>query len=441
MTATPDERRAPATRHHVTTGVSPTVSPREAGAGIWDAIIIGAGPAGAAAAIGLARGRHRVLLLDKQSFPRWKVCGCCLSPCAERALAQLGLGSLAAQLGAPVLHTLDLATPRAHARIPLQGGHALSRERLDAHLLQEAIRSGAGFLDRASVAHISRDRRSGTVTLRSLPEGGGAAVLRAGGGYEPSTLSYSASSLPRRTCSDGVTLRARLVLLSDGLASLQTPELGTLRTRTTRIGLGATIPSADPPRAAAARGLLGTPGVISMTLSRHGYLGAVLLEDGSLNLAAAVAPDFLRRHSSPNTVLAAVLGAAKRPIPDSLSEARFKGTPALTRRRARVAAPGLLALGDSAAYVEPFSGEGIAWSLTSGIAAARNAHDILEGRATHLAWQHWFDANIRPQHRRCAVLALALRTGPLADLAIRSLSLAPRWSAALAELFTSPSPA
>ena len=45
----------------------------------WQAVVVGAGPAGALAALQLARQGVRVLLVEKRAFPRWKVCGCCLN--------------------------------------------------------------------------------------------------------------------------------------------------------------------------------------------------------------------------------------------------------------------------------------------------------------------------------------------------------------------------
>ena len=58
----------------------------------WDALVIGAGPAGSVAARELARRGCRVLLVDKATFPRPKVCGCCVNGAAIRALERLGLG-------------------------------------------------------------------------------------------------------------------------------------------------------------------------------------------------------------------------------------------------------------------------------------------------------------------------------------------------------------
>ena len=57
----------------------------------FDAVIVGAGPAGSATALLLARAGHEVLLLDRRDFPRAKPCGDCLSPEAARVLDRLGL--------------------------------------------------------------------------------------------------------------------------------------------------------------------------------------------------------------------------------------------------------------------------------------------------------------------------------------------------------------
>src|SRR3954468_10803523 len=56
----------------------------------WDVVVVGAGPAGSLAAYDLARRGLTVLLVDKATFPRWKVCGSCLSPQAQATLAAAG---------------------------------------------------------------------------------------------------------------------------------------------------------------------------------------------------------------------------------------------------------------------------------------------------------------------------------------------------------------
>ena len=62
--------------------IDATLTPSAAADRHWDGVVIGAGPAGSAAAIWLARAGRRVLLVDRATMPREKVCGCCLSPTA-----------------------------------------------------------------------------------------------------------------------------------------------------------------------------------------------------------------------------------------------------------------------------------------------------------------------------------------------------------------------
>ena len=58
----------------------------DAGNRLWDAIVVGAGPAGCAAAYDLASAGQSVLLVDKKDFPRHKACACGLTRKTLKAL-------------------------------------------------------------------------------------------------------------------------------------------------------------------------------------------------------------------------------------------------------------------------------------------------------------------------------------------------------------------
>ena len=80
--------------------VAAMITAEEAAARSWDAVVVGAGPAGSVAARELARRGVSVLLVDKATFPRAKVCGCCLNAAALDTLAKIGLADLPRRCGA-----------------------------------------------------------------------------------------------------------------------------------------------------------------------------------------------------------------------------------------------------------------------------------------------------------------------------------------------------
>ena len=128
----------------------------------FDALIIGAGPAGSSAAILLARAGWSVALIEKQRFPRRKVCGECVAASNLPLLDALGLGAQFDASAGPELRRVALMQagrtvmaelpPADHPR--LAWGRALGRETLDTLLLEQARASGAVVLQPWSVQMI-----------------------------------------------------------------------------------------------------------------------------------------------------------------------------------------------------------------------------------------------------------------------------------------------
>ncbi len=113
---------------------------------MWDVIIAGAGPAGSIAAIHLARAGHRVLLLDKERFPRDKVCGDALISDSIRCLRNTGLYE-AVRAEA---HESNLTTVYSPSRegMDIPGQYlTIRRARLDKLLALGAVESGAVFCE------------------------------------------------------------------------------------------------------------------------------------------------------------------------------------------------------------------------------------------------------------------------------------------------------
>lgn len=108
-------------------------------------VVIGAGPAGAAAAMNLARSRRtQVLLLDRATFPRRKVCGSGLSPWALELLDRMGVGSAVRKEAYPIRAGIIGSSrgPTVELRSHYQAA-VLNRARLDMLLAHEAARRGA----------------------------------------------------------------------------------------------------------------------------------------------------------------------------------------------------------------------------------------------------------------------------------------------------------
>jgi menaquinone-9 beta-reductase len=375
----------------------------EAAARTWDIVVVGAGPAGALSAREAARLGAQVLLIDRASFPRWKVCGCCLNAAALSVLGAVGLGDLPQECGARPLKKIRLAAGRRHVDCRLPGGVSLSREAFDSALIEAAIGAGANFLPQTEANLLPSDGSD----LRTLE-------LRRGG--EPAPL------------------RARMVLAADGLAGRlvhHEPELEMRIAPASRLGAGVVL---DDPTEHFEDGL------IHMASGRGGYVGLVRLEDGRLDVAAALDREAVRRCGGPGALGASVLAEAGYPIPAGIAEAAWRGTPPLTRRPVRLYAERLMVLGDAAGYIEPFTGEGIAWALAGGAIVAPLAASGAERWSDKigLAWQDMHQRTIRRRQNACRWVSRLLRRPRLCAAAVLALRRAPQLAAPLVQSINRP---
>jgi len=110
----------------------------------WDVVIIGAGPAGAIAAVHLAAGGLQVLLVDKDHFPRKKVCGDGLLADAVKCIDAAGVGENIRRYG-HVMHQVNIFSP-SQIEIELPGLFiTIKRYLLDTLIAQRAVDAGAVF--------------------------------------------------------------------------------------------------------------------------------------------------------------------------------------------------------------------------------------------------------------------------------------------------------
>jgi flavin-dependent dehydrogenase len=152
----------------------------------YDAVVIGAGPAGSTAAILLARAGWSVALLEAHAFPRRKVCGECIAASNLPLLRALGLGEALRPLAGPELQRVALwcgeesltAALPAGAAGDAPWGYALGREHFDRLLLEQARAAGATVLQPCRAVAV-RGEASGVSREIDAVHGGVRLTLRA----------------------------------------------------------------------------------------------------------------------------------------------------------------------------------------------------------------------------------------------------------------------
>lgn len=309
--------------------------------GSFDAIVVGAGVAGGFVTAHLAHAGVKTLLVERELFPRDKVCGCCLNTRALNALATSPLPAIRqlANQGQPLLG-MRLGASGKTASLRFPAGVSLSRSSLDLGLLQAARLAGAQILQGVQA------RWSGIEDHR--------ACLR----LVDSTKDW--------------LVQARLVVAADGLNSELLSAVSGQPSHIEKqslIGAGTVLPAEN---SAAFE-----PGLIHMASGKGGYLGLVRLEDHRLDLAMACQPEAVRQAGGLGQLAARILADAGWQPPQGIIDSRWKGTPRLTRRSPKLESGPVTAVGDATGYIEPFTGEGMGWALEG----ARNALPLLVARA------------------------------------------------------------
>lgn len=354
----------------------------------WDILVIGAGPAGAMAACEAAAAGARVLLVDRARFPRTKVCGCCLNGAALGVLERAGLGALPEQLRAPKLREFQLAYHGRIASVPLREGISLSRERFDTALIEVCVDRGAQFLDAAQALVQDVESEARRVELR----------------------------VDNRV----FVVTARIVIVASGLGARsfdRQQDDPRLTARTSRIGAGAVLSDSS-----AAIPL----GRICMACHRDGYVGLVRLEDGRLNIAAALDSAAVKRDQIAH-VVGRIIDESGLPVPEDVAVADWHGTAKLTQRRDHVFGDRYFVVGDAAGYIEPFTGEGMAWALATGKTVASFALESLAD-GTHATGPAWVAKRSQLTARRmrlCRTIGHALRHPTFVGLAVWLLARSP----------------
>lgn len=409
--------------------ISATITAAECAERDWDVVVIGAGPAGCVAAKCLADRELSVLLVESKSFPRSKVCGGCLNQNALAALDASGMRAAVDALGPVPLQSFMLAAGGRTVELPLPSGIAVSRFGMDAALAHAAIAAGAAFLPetRAFVGDVVRSVGTSEATCwegdaPAEPRGiDGSLRESARQAPHPPGSETDRRSVRLDTSAGTEPINARIVVAATGLSGRSVSHLPGFTSResqTSRIGVEATLDEFPEDY---------RPGVIFMAAGRRGYVGLTRVEDGRLNVAAAVDAAFVRDSGGPGAACLAILTESGFPASETMQRAEWRGTAKLTRSTTRQAAERLFVVGDAAGYVEPFTGEGMAWGMSGAVElaplVARGAANWTDQLAAD--WERRYRELVVQRQWLCRSLAIGLRRPRLVQMAVPILQRAP----------------
>jgi flavin-dependent dehydrogenase len=311
----------------------------------YDVIIAGAGPAGSSAAIHLANNSFRVLLVEQKKFPRPKLCGEFISPECLKHFEMLGVtDEMLSSSPALLTETVFYSRTGHGLTIPSKwfGGGALglSRAVMDNNLLQRAADAGVTILEDASVTDLIEDK-----------DGVRGVCLKKGGTEQECNALITIDATGRTRA-----LTRKLKRLRQNVAPRSKAKLIAFKAHLekTRVADGA----------------------CEIYFYPGGYGGLSTIEGGVSNLCFIAATNDVRRcQSNPEKVVREIVFRNKRAA-HTLEAAnvcsKWLSVSLENFGRQRPSpAKGLLAIGDSAAFIDPFTGSGMLMALESGELASQ----------------------------------------------------------------------
>ncbi len=372
----------------------------------WDVVVIGAGVAGASTAYWAATLGLKVLLVESKSFPREKVCGGCLNERAQASLERIGIFDDLQKAGAVPLNHLHIQSQRLGVlwRIPFL--MSVRRSTLDSRLVQQAINAGCDYLPNTlgmveslryfDERHGLHNEDSCSVKVRlKQPRKRGSSVADSTLDFEEEVAIVSrtvvvATGLTRSAIAT-LTVGASVKSASADATLEQSSVSRSVIEADSRIGVHRlfTMDEWTDCMPLNTRNSLALGGILHMLSGTHGYVGICITDGGVIDVAAAIDPAVVQGKLGIPEVLRQILLECELEVNESFLQTQWQTTPALTRVSPQVAVDRLFLVGDALGYIEPFTGEGMAWGFENAEALAPILRDAVKTGGYSQASKLW----------------------------------------------------
>jgi flavin-dependent dehydrogenase len=381
----------------------------------YDVIIAGAGPAGSSAAIHLATRGLSVSLVEQKKFPRPKLCGEFISPECQDHFEKLGVTrSIICTDPASITETVFYSSRGHQVTVPSTwfGGRmalGLSRAVMDEVLLRRAAAVGVDVIEGATV-------------------------------IGPRTNTDSVHGLKIKTGTEEIEFEAPLTIDATGRARILARRLNHSQKQKQKPKLIAFKAHLQNTRVA--------PGACEIYFYRGGYGGLSSIESGESNLCFIISAEQVKRcNSDPERVMREMV--MKNPRAAHTLRSAVTSSEWLSAswesfgRQSPAPAKGLLAIGDAAAFIDPFTGSGMLMALESGELAAEvilRYCDQLETPSLPADYTSAYNEKFYSRLRICSLLRRAAFRPRLTEWGVTIFGASERFRNRVARATRSPAP-
>ena len=367
-------------------------------------VVVGAGPAGASLAIRLAKKNHRVVLIEREKFPRQKLCGEFISPECFRHFRELGVFEKMFNAGGErISETVFYAPNGKSVSVPTEwfdkneaGALSLSRAEMDFQLLEKARNVGVEVLEETSVSNLLVE--NDTV--------GGVKVRASNNQLREIAADLTIDATGRAQILTKLFVKSRVAKIQNPKSKIQNRLVG-FKTHLKNVNF--------------------ERGRCEIYFFQGGYGGLSYVENNLANFCFLIKADAVKKHGSDAAqIIENLVCQNKRAFETLENSAPVHDWLAVSvdgfGRKDLNPAENLFAVGDAGAFIDPFTGSGMLMALESAEILAQAIAESSTAKQIAETYKLEHARKFRKRLFICSILRRAAFTPLFAELFISTLS-------------------